>query len=82
MRGGMIVALIVGAVFLIRSLSNVLWPVFVAWIGAYLLYPLVSFLECRCYIRWRVLSILLSLLLIFVAITAFGYLTIPQIIEQ
>lgn len=81
-RGGMIVALIVGAVFLIRSLSNVLWPFFVAWIGAYLLYPLVSFLERRCYIRWRVLSILLSLLLIFVAITAFGYLTIPQIIEQ
>ena len=81
-RGGMIVALVVGAVLLIRSLSNVLWPFFVAWIGAYLLYPLVSFIERRCYIRWRVLSILIALLLIFAALGAFGYLTIPQFIEQ
>lgn len=81
-RGGIAVALAVGVFYMIDSLSSVLWPFFVAWIGAYLLYPLVSFLERRCYIRWRVLSILVSMLLIILALGVFGYLTIPQGIEQ
>ena len=81
-RGGIAVALAVGIFYMIDSLSSVLWPFFVAWIGAYLLYPLVSFLERRCYIRWRVLSILVAILLIVTAAGVFGYLTIPQGIEQ
>ena len=41
-RGTLLCALVVGVVMLLNRLSNVLLPFFVAWLVAYLIYPLVT----------------------------------------
>ena len=45
---GIIVALVViGILWLFKRLSSVLLPFFVAWLIAYLIYPLVTFFQYR-----------------------------------
>ena len=54
--------LLIGAVLgALNYLSDVLMPFFVAWLFAYLLYPIVKFIENRLHIRFRPLSIILTL---------------------
>lgn len=48
---------------LIKRLSSVLLPFFIAWLLAYLLQPLVSFFQVKLRLRNRVLSIAAALLL-------------------
>lgn len=77
--------LVIGAVamyFLLNTLSGVLWQFFVAWMLAYLIYPLVIFLEKKCHIRYRLLSISSALLLISGILALFFVLTIPSAIRQ
>lgn len=81
-RGGLIVAALIGIYLLLKALSSVLWPFFVAWLLAYLMYPLVHFLETKCRLRYRILSIIVSLTLIIGIIAAFIVLTLPHAIEQ
>ena len=58
------VILLILAYILIRRLSNVLLPFLVAWLVAYLLYPIVCFFQYRCHLRSRILAIAATLLLI------------------
>ena len=61
-----IVLLVVGclvAFFVLDSLSSVLLPFAIAWLLAYLLNPLVNFVQWKLRIRYRALSIFVSLLL-------------------
>ena len=81
-RGGLIAAAILGIYFLLKALSSVLWPFFVAWLLAYLMYPLVHFLETKCRLRFRILSIIVALALIIGVIVAFVVITLPHAIEQ
>ena len=68
----LIVALVLtGVVLLVRRLSSVLLPFFIAWIMAYMMYPLVLFLQHRCRLRYRVLSIVAALLIVL-AVLALG----------
>ena len=70
------------AVFLlIDYLSEVLLPFFVAWLFAYLLYPMVSFADRRLHTP-RALSILLTLIVVIAVITGVIYLIIPPMFEQ
>lgn len=46
---------------LLRRLSGVLIPFFVAWLAAYLLYPIVCFFQYKCRLRSRALSIIVTL---------------------
>ena len=70
------------AVFLlIDYLSSVLLPFFVAWLFAYLLYPMVSFADRRLHTP-RALSILLTLIVVIAVITGVIYLIIPPMFEQ
>ncbi|MBR1502685.1 MAG: AI-2E family transporter [Prevotella sp.] len=76
------IALIVLAVFfLIRSLSSVLLPFFIAWFFAYLLYPMVKFFDRRLHLP-RALSILLALFIVVAVLSGIIYLIIPPMIEQ
>ena len=76
------IALIVLAVFfLIRSLSSVLLPFFVAWFFAYLLYPMVKFFDRKLHLP-RALSILLALFIVVAVLSGVTYLIIPPMIEQ
>ena len=70
------------AVFLlIDYLSSVLLPFFVAWIFAYLLYPMVKFADRRLHTP-RALSIILTLIVVIAVLTGIGLLIIPPMIEQ
>ncbi len=71
------VALAVGAVLLVRYLRGVLLPFLVAWIVAYLLYPLVIFLERRCHLRFRIVSIVVSLALVLAVVGGVVALVVP-----
>ena len=52
-------ALVVIVVLLLMNyLSGVLLPFFVAWLLAYLIYPIVKFVQYRLHVPTRVLSII------------------------
>lgn len=67
---------------LIRRLSGVLIPFFVAWIVAYMLYPIVCFFQYKCHLRSRTASILLTFLLIVIAIGAFCQIILPPVFDE
>ena len=80
---GMLITLLVGAIlFVINYLSSVLLPFFIAWLFAYLLYPIVKFVQHRLHVPGRVLSIIVTLLFVIGVIAGILYLIIPPMIEQ
>ena len=60
-RGVILMALLIGSGALIYYLSSVLLPFFIAWMAAYLLYPIVRFLQNKCRIRNRLVAIGITL---------------------
>jgi len=81
-RGLLLVLGAVGLYYLLRTLSGVLLPFFIAWMLAYMMYPLMLFMEKRCRIRYRLVSILLTLVAVLGAVTAFFILVIPPAVQQ
>lgn len=81
-RSTLLCALIVGTVMLLNQLSSVLLPFFVAWLIAYLLYPLVTLFQYRLKLKSRILSIFCAILLITLIGVAIFYLLIPPIIDE
>ena len=80
---GMLIALLIGAILVVTNyLSNVLLPFFIAWLLAYLLYPMVKFVQYRLHVPGRALSIIVTLLVVIGVITGIIYLIIPPMIEQ
>ena len=77
-----IILLVVAVLFTLNYLSDVLIPFFVAWLLAYLLYPIVKFIENRLHIRFRPVSIILTLLFVGTILGLIGYLIVPPMIEQ
>ena len=73
--------LIIGIILLLNRLSHVLLPFFVAWFFAYLLYPMVKFVERRLHLP-RALSIIIALIVVIAIISGIVYLIIPPMIEQ
>lgn len=74
--------LIAAVFYLVNYLSGVLLPFFIAWLFAYLLYPVVKFIENKAKVRFRPLSILITLTLVLIVIGLIIYLIIPPMIEQ
>ena len=81
-RGIMFLAAIVVAYLLLDYLSAVLIPFFAAWIVAYILFPIVDFFQNKCHLRSRLLSILVTVLLIGGVIFGIMQLIWPVIVEQ
>lgn len=81
-RGLICVAVLVLLYLLVRYLSPVLIPFFVAWFLAYMLHPLVSFLQHKCRLKNRVVSIFAAVLLVAGAATAIGYIIVPPFVEE
>ena len=73
--------LITAILLLINYLSSVLLPFVIAWFFAYLLYPIVKFVERHMHIP-RALSILLTLIIVIAVVSGIVYLIIPPMIEQ
>ena len=79
MLGGLLVV----AVFMVTDyLSSVLLPFFIAWLFAYLLYPVVKFVQYKMHVGSRALSIIVTLLFVAAIIAGVVYLIIPPMIEQ
>lgn len=65
-RGVLSGAVIIAILYLLNRLSGVLLPFFIAWLIAYLTYPMVIFYQNRLRLRSRVLSILAVMLTLVV----------------
>lgn len=79
----LIVALVATAiVLLINRLSSVLLPFFIAWILAYMIYPFVLFLQKKCRLKYRILSIVVALLVVLAMLTLAVWLVVPPIVEE
>ncbi len=68
--------------FIINILSEVLLPFFIAWLIAYLLYPIVKFIQYKLHVPGRALSIVLTFLLAIAVIAAIFLFIVPPMIEQ
>ena len=69
--------LAVAILYVLNYLGGVLLPFFVAWLLAYLIYPIVTFVQYRLHVPGRVLSIIVSLAFLAAVIGGIVYLIIP-----
>ena len=74
--------LVLAILYVTNYLSSVLLPFFVAWFFAYLLYPVVKFIEVRLHIRVRALSIILAMVAAIGVVGGVLWLIIPSMIDQ
>ncbi len=81
-RTATVIVILVVLYFLLNSLSNVLTPFFVAWLVAYLLYPIVCFFQNRCRLKSRVLSVAVTMLLLLGLLVASVQFLVPPLIAE
>lgn len=77
-----IVLLVGGVMYTMNFLSSVLLPFFVAWLLAYLMYPIVKFVQYKLHVPTRALSIIVALVFVLAVIGGVFYLIIPPMIDQ
>ena len=77
-----IILLVIAVLVTVNYLSGVLLPFFIAWLFAYLLYPIVKFVQYKMKVKVRALAILITMLLAVIVIAGVTYLIIPPMIEQ
>ncbi len=70
------------AYYFLNRLSSVLLPFFIAWLFAYMIYPVVVFFQHKLRLRNRILCIVISLILILAGITCFFCIVIPPVISE
>ena len=81
-RGILWALVLVGIVMLLNRLSSVLVPFFLAWLIAYLLFPMVKFFQYRCHMKYRILGILSAFLVMGLVLTGIFMLMIPPMVEE
>lgn len=81
-RGLIFMTVLVAGYFLVCYLSPVLVPFVVAWAFAYILYPVVNFFQYKCRFHFRMLSILVTLVIVIGIISMLLYLAIPVMLEE
>ena len=75
-------AIIIGVLMLLKRLSGVLLPFFLAWLIAYLIYPLVSFFQHKLRLKNRIISIFCALFTLSVIGSLAFYLLVPPMIQE
>ena len=78
----MLVTLVIAVLYITNYLSGVLLPFFIAWFFAYLLYPVVKFIENKLHVKVRALSILLAMGAAIAIVGGVIWLIIPPMIDQ
>lgn len=73
---------VIGILYLLDRLSGVLLPFFIAWLIAYITYPMVIFYQYKLRMRSRVVSILAVMLTLAAIGTAISLFFIPPMIEE
>jgi len=74
--------IIIGVLMLLKRLSGVLLPFFLAWLIAYLIYPLVSFFQHKLRLKNRIISIFCALFTLSVIGSIAFYLLVPPMIQE
>ena len=81
-RGAMLAGAIILFGYAVHALSSVLLPFVLAWVLAYMLNPVVTFLQVRCKVHFRWLSVTLTLLLLAAICAGAFMLIVPPSIEE
>lgn len=81
-RGVLGGAVFIAVLYLLNRLSGVLLPFFIAWIIAYLMYPIVKFYQNRLGVKNRALSIFLVMLTLVVVLVGASFLILPPMIDE
>ncbi|MFA6832330.1 MAG: AI-2E family transporter [Bacteroidaceae bacterium] len=81
-RGIITAILIFGVFYFINLLRSVLLPFFIAWLFAYLMYPTIHFFETKIKIKFRIVTILLTLFIWVNLFALFLYFVIPPSIVE
>ena len=81
-RGIISVIIILGILYLINYLSSVLLPFFIAWLIAYMTYPMVTFVQHKLKVKNRVASILIVMMSLLVLLTLTVIVLFPPIIDE
>lgn len=81
-RGILFSLILIGILMLLKRLSGVLLPFFIAWLIAYFIYPLVTFFQYKLKLKSRIISILCVLMLLLAVGISTFYLLIPPIVEE
>ena len=81
-RGIISIIIILGILYLINYLSGVLLPFFIAWLIAYMTYPMVTFFQYKLRIKNRIASILIVMLSLSVLLTLTAIMLFPPIIDE
>ena len=77
-----VIILLIGAYLLIYRLRSVLTPFLVAWLTAYMLHPIVCFFQYKCRLKSRLLSIIVTILLLAGIVVGGLALIIPPITAE
>ena len=75
-------AIVLAVFFVVKCLSHVLLPFVVAWLFAYLLYPMVKFFQYRLRLRVRALAIIVTMLVVLAVIGLMVWFIFPPMVEQ
>lgn len=78
----LVVIVLVAAYFVVNSLSGVLLPFAIAWLLAYMLNPLVNFVQEKMRVKYRALAIVISILLVGVVLYGLFMLVVPSIFSE
>ncbi|MBQ7280201.1 MAG: AI-2E family transporter [Bacteroidales bacterium] len=81
-RSVLICILIAGIIYLMSILSGVLTPFFVGWLIAYLMFPLVKFLQYRCRLKYRILSIVCAFVIVAAVLWGGFALIVPPMVDE
>ncbi len=81
-RGIVAIVIVVGLVALLNRLSTVLLPFFLAWLVAYLLFPLVKFFQYKLHLRFRILGILSAMAVVGAVLALLFMVMIPPMVEE
>lgn len=81
-RWAIVGGVIIASLLVLNYLSAVLLPFFIAWVMAYLTYPLVTFIQYRMHVKIRAVSILIAMFMVIAILSGVIYLIIPPMIEQ
>lgn len=81
-RTAITILVIVGIYYLLRRLSGVLLPFIISWLIAYLMAPFVSFLQHKCKLRNRLLSVVVAIVLVLGILVCSIAALVPAIQQQ
>ena len=81
-RGIITILIIIGILYLVNYLSGVLLPFFIAWLLAYMIYPLVTFFQYKLKVKNRVASIFIAMLVLLTTLTLAFVVLVPPIIDE